>query len=89
MNRRYALFLSFITLFTDFGLANSSFAQAKSLKDQLVGTWIYISSTGKRVDGSDVQRPSFQGAVTYTADGRFHFITTRTDSPKYASNETT
>ncbi|HEX2632050.1 MAG TPA: lipocalin-like domain-containing protein [Bradyrhizobium sp.] len=89
MNRRYALGLSLIALFTDFVLANSSFAQAKSLKDQLVGTWIYISSTGKREDGSDVQRPSLQGAVTYTADGRFHFITTRTDSPKYASNETT
>jgi len=30
-----------------------------------------------------------QGAVTYTADGRFHFITKRTDLPKYASKETT
>jgi hypothetical protein len=28
-----------------------------------------------------------QGAVTYTADGRFHFITTRTDLPKYASSD--
>ena len=26
-----------------------------------------------------------QGAVTYTADGHFHFITVRTDAPKYAS----
>lgn len=61
--------------------------QSPSLKDQLVGTWIYVSSTGKRDDGSDVQRPRLQGAVTYVADGRFHFITTRTDSPKYASND--
>jgi hypothetical protein len=67
--------------------SNSSGAQVKSLKDQLVGTWIYVSSTGKRDDGSSVQRPSLQGAVTYTADGRFHFITTRTDAPKYASND--
>jgi len=37
-------------------------------------------------DGSNVQRPSLQGTVTYTADGRFHFITTRTDVPKYASS---
>ena len=57
-----------------------------SLKDQLVGSWIYVSSTGKRDDGSNVQRPSLEGAVTYTADGRFHFITTATDAPKYASN---
>ena len=34
-----------------------------------------------------MQRPSLQGAVTYTADGRFHFITTRTDAPKYASSD--
>ena len=61
--------------------------QQKSLKDQLVGTWIYVSSTAKRDDGSNVPRPSLQGAVTYTADGRFHFITTRTDAPKYASGD--
>ena len=66
---------------------SSSVAQGKSLKDQLVGTWIYVSSTGKREDGSAVQRPSLQGAVTYTADGRFHFITVRTDAPKYASSD--
>ena len=63
--------------------------QQKSLKDQLVGTWIYVSSTAKRDDGSNVPRPSLQGAVTYTADGRFHFITTRTDAPKYASSDPT
>ena len=59
----------------------------KSLKDQLIGTWLYVSSTGKREDGSNVPRPSLTGAVTYTADGRFHFITTRTDAPSYASND--
>ena len=25
--------------------------------------------------------------MTYTADGHFHFITTRTDAPKYASSD--
>jgi len=87
MNRRIAL-VSAVTLLaalTAFPLG--AHAQTASLKDQLVGTWIYVSSTGKREDGSEVQRPSLQGAVTYLADGRFHFITTRTDSPKYASND--
>jgi hypothetical protein len=28
-----------------------------------------------------------QGAVTYTTDGRFHFITTPTNAPKYASSD--
>ena len=68
-------------------LAGDAIAQQKSLKEQLVGTWIYVSSTAKRDDGSNVPRPSLQGAVTYNADGRFHFITTRTDAPKYASND--
>ncbi len=58
-----------------------------SLKEQLLGTWIYVSSEGRRDDGSSVPRPSLQGAVTYTADGRFHFITTRTDAPKHASSD--
>ena len=87
MNRRCALGLCAVALVTIPALPNSSVAQGKSLKDQLVGTWIYVSSTGKRDDGSPVPRPSLQGAVTYTADGRFHFITTRTDAPKLASND--
>ena len=68
---------------------DSSGAEGKSLKDQLVGTWIYVSSTAKRDDGTNVPRPSLQGALTYTAEGRFHFITVRTDAPKYASNDPT
>jgi hypothetical protein len=87
MNRRCALDLGAIALVAIAAFPNSSIAQGNSLKDQLVGTWIYVSSTGKRDDGSLVPRPSLQGAVTYTADGRFHFITTRTDAPKLASSD--
>ena len=87
MNRRCALGLFAIALVAIPAFPNSSLAQGKSLKDQLVGTWIYVSSTGKRDDGSSVLRPSLQGAVTYTSDGRFHFITARTDAPKLASSD--
>ena len=87
MSRCCALSLFGIALVTISAFPNSSLAQGKSLKDQLVGTWIYVSSTGKREDDSAVPRPSLQGAVTYTADGRFHFITTRTDAPKLASSD--
>ena len=89
MNTRCAFNLCVIALMSVPAFPNSGMAQAKSLKDQIVGTWIYVSSTGKREDGSPVQRPSLQGAVTYTADGRFHFITVRTDAPKYASSDPT
>jgi hypothetical protein len=66
-------------------LATPAFAE--SLKDKVVGTWIYVSSTAKRADGSNVPRPSLQGALTYTADGHFHFITVPTDLPKIASGD--
>jgi hypothetical protein len=87
MNGRCALGLCAVALATIAAFPNSSIAQVSSLKDQLVGTWIYVSSTGKRDDGSLVPRPSLQGAVTYTVDGRFHFITARTDAPKLASSD--
>jgi hypothetical protein len=86
MNKRCAIGV-YAVAFIIADLPNSSVAQEKSVKDQIVGTWIYVSSTGKRDDGSTVPRPSLQGAVTYTADGRFHFITTRTDAPKLASSD--
>ena len=86
MNKIYALGICAVVLVMAPAF-DRSLAQQKSLKDQVVGTWIYVSSTGKRDDGSNVPRPSLQGAVTYTADGRFHFITTRTDTPKVASSD--
>jgi hypothetical protein len=87
MNRRRAFAVCAIVLVTIPSFPKNGVAQGKSVKDQLIGTWIYVSSSGKRDDGSDVQRPSLQGSATYTADGRFHFITTRTDAPKYASSD--
>jgi hypothetical protein len=87
MNKRGALTVPLIALTAISAVAFCGAADAASLRDQLVGTWIYVSSTAKREDGSSVQRPSLQGAVTYTADGHFHFITTPTNAPKYASND--
>ena len=87
MNKRCVLGLCAIALISIPTLPNSGVAQGKSLKDQLIGTWIYVSGTVKREDGSAVPRPSAQGAVTYTADGRFHFITVRNEVPKYASGD--
>jgi hypothetical protein len=60
-------------------------SQQTSLKDQIVGTWIYVSSTAKKDDGTLETRPPLQGALTYTADGYFHFISAVANAPKYAS----
>jgi hypothetical protein len=62
MNGRCALGLCAFALVTTPAFPNSSIAQEKSLKDQLGGTWIYVSSTGKRDDGS--------GAAAELAPGR-------------------
>ena len=60
-------------------------AQQTSLKEQLVGTWIYVSSTSTRADGSKTDRPDLKGIVIYTSDGHFAFVSVRTDLPKLAS----
>src|SRR5690349_18239663 len=70
-------------------LAPAGLAQPTTLRDQLIGTWIYVSSEAHRDDGTPVPRPQLRGAVTYTADGRFHFITTRSELPNLASNDST
>jgi len=62
-----------------------AFSQQKSLKEQLVGTWIYASSTSTRADGSKTDRPNLKGLVIYTSDGHFAFVSVRADLPKLAS----
>jgi hypothetical protein len=87
MHQRHALVICLIASVIIPALSLRSTAETPSLKDQLIGTWIYVSSTGKREDGSNVPRPNLRGAVTYTADGRFHFITTPIDAPNFASGD--
>jgi hypothetical protein len=61
-------------------------AQEKSLKDQLVGTWIYESSTATREDGSSVQRPlARRGHIRRRWKLPFHHG--GIDAPKYASGD--
>jgi hypothetical protein len=68
-------------------LTGDAFAQQKSLKEQLVGTWIYVSSTSARADGSKTDRPNLQGMVIYASDGHFAFVNVRTDLPRVAAND--
>ena len=60
-------------------------AQQKSLKEQLVGTWIYVSSTSTRADGSKTENPNLKGIVIYTSDGHFALVSVRADLPKFAN----
>jgi hypothetical protein len=67
-------------------LAPDAVAQEKSLKDQLIGTWTFISTTGKLADGSPVWGPNPKGLQIFTDNGRYSSLITRTGVPKFAAN---
>jgi len=65
--------------------SGDALAQQKSLKGQLVGTWIYVSSTATRADGGKTENPNLKGIAIYTSDGHFAFVSVRADLPKLAN----
>jgi Lipocalin-like domain len=66
-------------------LAGDASAQQKSLKDQLVGTWTFVSSTGKLPDGSPAWGANPTGLLIFTDNGRYSSIIVRSDLPKFAA----
>ena len=83
--------LSLIALFVTalaIGVAGSAPARAASLKQQIVGTWMYVSVEIAKSDGSHIQpfgdKPN--GIAVFERNGHFAFVLTRSDLPKYASN---
>jgi hypothetical protein len=61
-------------------------ALAESLKDNLVGTWKFISSTSQRDDGSATWGHNPKGSLIFTQNGRFSLQIMRSDRPTYKSN---
>src|SRR5437667_11057947 len=61
-------------------------AQAQSLKQQLVGTWTFVSSTTKLPDGSPAWGSNPKGLVIFTDNGRYSSQLMRSDRPNFASN---
>ena len=85
MNRRNLLVLSIAALgFTL--LFGDAIAQQKSLKDQLIGTWTFVSSTGRLADGSPTWGTSPTGSLIFTENGRFSVQIMRSDRAKFGSN---
>lgn len=62
-------------------------AQQKSFKEQLVGTWTYVSSTAKLPDGSPLWGPNPKGLLIFTDSGRFSWQVFRSDRPRVASSD--
>jgi hypothetical protein len=86
MKHRTTLALSAMTVLC-LGVAAPSAAVAQPAKD-LVGTWTLISSDTVRPDGSKI--PTFgddpKGIIIFTSDGRFIYLLSRGDLPKFISN---
>ena len=60
-------------------------AQQKTLKEQLVGTWTFVSSTGKLADGSPAWGANPTGLLIFADNGRYSSIIARSDLPKFAA----
>jgi hypothetical protein len=61
-------------------------AQQKSLKEELVGAWSFVSSTGKAPDGSPVWGQNPKGLLIFMPDGHYASMIMRSDRPKLAAN---
>ena len=69
-------------------LAGEAAGQQKTLKEQLVGTWTYVSVDVVHSDGSRLPLfgPNPSGLASFDAKGRYLLLTARMDLPKFASN---
>ena len=69
-------------------LAGNAVAQQKSLKEQLVGTWTFVSAVDtKGGANSDRWGPNAKGLAIFDANGRFSFMISRADIPNLAANK--
>src|SRR6266571_3650322 len=87
MNRRGVFSLSAITLLALALLPGTALPQQKSLKEQLIGTWAYVSSTARLRDGSPLWGANPKGLFILTDNGHFSWQIFRSDRPKFASND--
>ena len=67
---------------------SDALGQQKTLKEQVVGTWSYVSVDTVRPDGSREQMygPNPKGLGVFDSNGRYIFLNGRSGLPKFASN---
>jgi hypothetical protein len=89
MNLRSAVVLvSSVLLISATGLSPSQ-AQQKPLKDQLVGSWSFVSGGAKLPDGSSVWGSNPKGLLVFTENGSYSSQILRSDRPKFSANSRT
>ena len=80
--------VTFATILSLALVSGQAIAQQKTLKDQIVGHWIFVSSIDTNKDGTQTNRfgPNAKGLVMFDPSGRFSFFISRADIPKFAAN---
>src|SRR5262245_57644240 len=80
--------VTFATILSLALVSGQAIAQQKTLKDQIVGHWIFVSSIDTNKDGTKTNRfgPNAKGLVMFDPSGRFSFFIARADIPKFAAN---
>jgi hypothetical protein len=88
MNRFGVLSLCAVTALGLALLSGTAFGQQKSLKEQIVGSWTYVSADTVAPDGK--RTPTFgpdpAGLTIFGSDGRYVSLVVRNDIPKFAAN---
>ena len=87
MNRRGILSLLTLTVLGSTAVPGPAVSQPKSLKEQIVGTWMLVSAETTNKDGSKEQTfgPNPNGMAIFEANGRYTQIYLSASLPKFAS----
>jgi hypothetical protein len=78
-----------IALAASFSEANAQgTSQQRTVKQQLVGTWIFVRTEATQADGKKILPfgPNPKGTLIFTEDGHFAHLQVAADIPKFASN---
>src|SRR5919197_145664 len=76
----------FATLFLGLGLLlGNTAAQEAELKRQLVGTWTFVSTSGRLPDGSPTWGADPKGLLIFTDNGYYASLIVRADVPRFAA----
>ena len=64
-------------------------AQQKTLKDQIIGTWTFVSGLDVHPDGRKTDRwgPNPKGIFMFDGHGHFAQFITRSDLPKFTAED--
>jgi hypothetical protein len=87
MNRRSILSLSAVAAAGLAAPVRTAIAQQKSIKEQLVGTWTFVSALDVHPDGKKNDRwgSGAKGTFMFDPHGHYAQFITRADLPKFAA----